>query len=151
MPGYEWTNTMAGAVGLRYRHADTLAVYADVGFEPTPVPLQTGRSNYVDNDRVSTSGGLTYTLPLAGWGVSLRLGVQAQVHFLMERYQAKLDPRLYGNNPVLVFDEWEDSALNINSEPELEAKGLQTNNPGWPGFGSSGTIFGGVLSAGILY
>jgi len=45
---------------------DTLTAFLDVAYEPTPVPLQTGRTNYVDNDRISTSGGVTYKRSLNG-------------------------------------------------------------------------------------
>jgi len=151
LPGYEWTNTLSAALGLRYQYHDRLSAFLDVAYEPTPVPLQTGRTNYVDNDRYATTGGVTYTIPVKDWGVSFRIGAQAQAHFLVARHQYKIDPTLAPGNPSLVADEWEDTAIDINDQPIAEAQGLQTNNPGWPGFGSKGMLMGGVLSFGLLY
>jgi long-chain fatty acid transport protein len=151
LPGYEWADTITGALGVRYGQGERLATFLDFNYEPTPVPLQTGRTNYVDNDRLGVDGGATYTLPIEDWGVSFRFGAQAQLHALRERHQAKIDPRLASGNETLVLDEWPDSALDFNGNPIPEAAGLQTNNPGWPGFASRGMLVGGALSIGLLY
>ena len=151
LPGYEWADTLSGALGLRYQHQRRLSGYLDVGYEPTPIPPQTGRTNYVGNDRYAATAGVTYSWPVESWGVSFRLGAQAQAHFLAERHQAKLNPTSTPNNGSLVRDEWDDNAVDIDGMPIAEAQGLQTNNPGWPGFGSRGTILGAVVSVGVLY
>jgi hypothetical protein len=111
------------------------------------VPPQTGRSNYVDNDRISSSLGVQYrftVLHTAFW-----IGVQAQVHKLLERHQTKLPTPTSpdGTNlaPNRVKDELPDDA-QISGEPVASAAGLQTNNPGWPGFTSGGWILGGTLT-----
>ena len=151
LPGYQWSDTIMGALGLRYGYGERVATFLDFSYEPSPVPLQTGRTNYVDNDRLGVDGGAMYTWPIKDWGVSFRFGAQAQLHVLRERHQWKLDPRLARGNETLVLDEWPDSALDFNGDPIPEAAGLQTNNPGWPGFASSGTLIGGALSVGLLY
>jgi len=151
LSGYQWSDTIAGALGVRYGYSERVTTFLDFSYEPTPVPLQTGRTNYVDNDRLGLDGGATYTLPIEGWGVSFRFGAQAQLHVLRERHQSKIDPRLAGADESLVLDEWPDSALDFNGVPIPEAAGLQTNNPGWPGFASSGMLAGGALSVGLLY
>lgn len=151
LPGYEWADTISGALGGRYAYGERVATFLDVAYEPTPVPLQTGRTNYVDNDRFGLNGGATYTWPIKDWDISFRFGAQAQFHVLRERHQSKIDPRFDPGNTSLVVDEWADDALDGNMERVPAAQGLQTNNPGWPGFSSSGSLFGGALTAGLLY
>ena len=51
---------MTPTVGVRHESAG-LREYVDVTYQPTPVPLQVGRSNYVDNDRVGLVLGGDYT------------------------------------------------------------------------------------------
>ncbi|MDD9933265.1 MAG: hypothetical protein OXT09_06675, partial [Myxococcales bacterium] len=150
LPGYEWSDTMAAAVGARYR-GQRFSAFADLTFEPSPVPLQTGRTNYVDNDRIGANGGATYTWPIDAWDIALRFGAQGQLHLLRERHQWKGNPVAASDDRSLVLDEWPDDSTDINGDPIPEAQGLQTNNPGWPGFGSHGTIAGAVLSVGLLY
>ena len=49
-----------------------------------------------------------------------------------------------------VLDEVPDDAV-VGGMPLAGGAGLQTNNPGWPGFASRGTLLGGALSVGLLY
>jgi long-chain fatty acid transport protein len=83
-------------------------------YKPTPVPAQTGRTNYVDNDRIGAS-----------------LSVE------------------YGVSPALVTDEVPDDAI-LAGEPVVGREGLQTNNPGSPGFSSAGFIGTGALYLTVL-
>ena len=152
--GYAWANVLGLAAGLRYVYAGRLSCHLDVAYEPSPVPPQTGRTNYVDNDRYALAAGLSYLIALAG-AVKLRLGVQGQVHVLPERGQQKLDPtsapyagRHYSQ---LVQDEWVDGAQDSRGQVIQASQGLQTNNPGWPGFASRGTILGGGVNLTLLY
>ena len=160
-PDYAWADTISGAVGARYMIGDT-AVFADIAYQPTPVPLQTGRSNYVDNDRVSFGGGVEYRFQL--WGGKFKLGAQLQGHNLIERHQTKfiapINPQpnenLPGHGagfyPQLVIDEVPDDAVDGQlGMPIPEREGLQTNNPGFPGFSSGGWLVGGAIDLTILY
>lgn len=152
--GYSWNNTLAVAVGLRHVYDRRLTSAVDAIFEPSPVPLQTGRTNYVDNDRYGLSGSLNYQFPVAE-KISLRLGAQAQIHLLAQRSQSKRDPSQppYAGMSYsqLVLDEWQDGAKNSRDEVLQESFGLQTNNPGWPGFSSKGLIVGAGLNVALLY
>jgi hypothetical protein len=114
----------------------------DVNYQPTPVPPQTGRENYVDNDRLGALVGVNYTFDVAG--VPLRFGVQAQAQRLLARYQKKDDR--------LIVDELPDDAVDSRTgSPIAGARGLQTNNPGWPGFASEGWILGGAATLALIY
>ena len=136
---------MSPALGLRQRfHA--LSAALDLTYSPSPVPEQTGRSNYVDNHRLGAALAAEYRLDV--WGTRCKLGVQAQGHHLVPRHQRKLPtPTQPSGEPVapeLVRDELPDDA-QLSGRAVTGAEGLQTNNPGWPGFASSGWI----ASAGV--
>jgi hypothetical protein len=143
IPAYGWYDTLTPTGGLRYRHHAT-GVFLDVQYKPSPVPLQTGRSDYVDNDRLGAGAGVDYSFSCLH--TSMRVGVQAQAYWLIPRHQTKLptpaEPDGRNHFPALVADELPDDS-QVAGEPLAGSSGLQTNNPGWPGFGSQGAIVGG--------
>lgn len=51
-------------------------------------------------------------------------------------------PDGFDHYPALVADEVPDDS-EVAGEPFAGSRGLQTNNPGWPGFGSQGAIVSG--------
>jgi long-chain fatty acid transport protein len=142
---YTWSDTISPTLGARYRW-QKLSSFLDLAYTPSPVPSQTGRTNYVDNDRLSGNVGAEYRVRC--WGTELGVGAQFQVHRLMERHQTKIPTptRPDGTNiaPQLVKDEVPDDA-QLSGVPLAGASGLQTNNPGWPGFGSQGWILAGTV------
>jgi hypothetical protein len=115
-----------------------------VGVTPSPVPDQTGRSNYVDNHRLGLLLGQAWGQAFS-WG-ALRLSLSAQVHRLLPRSVIKSAPGA-GPEPA-VIDEVPDDAV-VGGVPVPGREGLQTNNPGWPGYSSEGWIFGAALNLGI--
>ncbi|MFI5308839.1 MAG: hypothetical protein ACHQ53_15890 [Polyangiales bacterium] len=151
LTGYGWSNTVSVGLGARHSYGN-LHSFLDFLFVPTPVPPQTGRTNYVDNDRISAAGGVEYDFRLLG--AKLRAGALAQVHVLLPRDQRKLDPTdpdYAGQKASLVRDEFPDDAVDTRGDPIPSAKGLQTNNPGWPGFSSRGLLLGGGLTLAALF
>jgi long-chain fatty acid transport protein len=132
-----WYDTVSGAVGGRYRDGRGRA-FVDAGYQPSPVPNQSGRTNYVDSARASLSGGVDFGF--AVWGGSLRVGLQTQVHRLLSRTTAKTST----GGADGVVDEVPDDAV-VGGQPLAGRLGLQTNNPGWPGFTSAGWILGQSL------
>lgn len=149
LPSYAWADTLTPALGLRYRR-EALSASFDLSYMPTPVPKQSGRTNYVDNDRLT--GGVGAEYGFAVLGKRMQLGAQFQLHRLVPRFQAKLPTptRADGTNiaPERVKDEVPDDAQK-SGQPVASAAGLQTNNPGWPGFGSGGWIMGGTIYVAI--
>ncbi len=145
IPAYGWYDTITPTAGIRYTHAATRA-FLDAQYKPSPVPLQTGRTNYVDNDRLGADVGVDYGFTCLH--TSMRVGFQVQAYWLIPRWQNKLptpaEPDGLDHYPALVQDEVPDDA-QIAGEPIAGEAGLQTNNPGWPGFGSQGAIVGGGL------
>jgi long-chain fatty acid transport protein len=144
---YAWYDTLGGSVGVRYEQGP-LRSLLDAAYEPTPVPDQTGRTNYVDNDRLGAAAGFDYAFRLLGG--KLRAGIQMQVHRLLPRHTRKVAAYSAGmTRPNLVIDEVPDDAtagidpVTGDARPLDGREGLQTNNPGWPGFFSAGWVLGG--------
>jgi long-chain fatty acid transport protein len=152
LPGYEFKDVWTGTAGVRSVRDDSLGFLLDVTYHPTPVPLQTGRTNYVDNNRIGFVLGTSYDMPLTAWKLALRFGAQAQLHVLPRRSQAKLTPSRADRTASDVRDEWDDATVDIRTNAVApEAAGLQTNNAGYPGFSSEGMVLGGTLSTALLY
>jgi len=152
LAGYEWSDIPTIAAGVRHTYRGVFAAFIDGVFQPSPVPAQTGRSNYVDNDRIGAAAGLSCDWE-PEWlsGARLRFAGQLQMHVLPERYQRKIDPTLPGSSGQLVVDERPDNVTDNRGMPVPDAVGLQTNNPGWPGFSSKGILAGGGVSISLLW
>jgi long-chain fatty acid transport protein len=134
-PPDPWSSTLSvglgGAVALGGRRFS-----ADVAFTPSPVPDQTGRTNYVDNPRLALSA--SFETPVSLFGADFGVGVFLHGQLLVAREVSKSPS---ARNPV--FDEVPDNLVDIVSgEPIDGAGGLQTNNPGYPGFSSGGWLAG---------
>lgn len=163
LPAYEWADTLSPTLGARVGVGDW-TTFADLAWQPTPVPKQTGRTNYVDNDRASLALGFEHSLQVRR--TTLRLGANLRGYWLVERWQDKREPP---SNPIaherddrfgaehypsLVIDEVPDDAsdgLDRRGRPLAGREGLQTNNPGYPGFGSSGYLAAGGITLAIEY
>jgi hypothetical protein len=143
LSAYPWADTLTGAAGVRYARG-AVGSFVDMQYKPSPVPPQTGRTNYVDNDRLGFDVGSDFTFHALDTG--MHIGAQLETYYLVPRHQWKLVPprasdgRLH--TPALVRDEVPDDAVVIDT-PFAGRSGLQTNNPGFPGYGSSGWVFGG--------
>ncbi|MFM2418679.1 MAG: hypothetical protein RL385_3402 [Pseudomonadota bacterium] len=142
---YAFSDTVTAGLGARYRVGD-VSVGLDTQYKPTPVPTQTGRSNYVDNDRVGMSLSAEYAFRV--WNTGVRAGAQLAAYRMVSRFTRKLSTPTFedGRNrtPNLVKDEVPDDGV-LSAEPIEGREGLQTNNPGWPGFSSGGYIASGSL------
>jgi long-chain fatty acid transport protein len=134
-PQGDWHDTINFALGggflWRERH-----ITFDIGYSPSPVPDQTGRTNYVDNTRLLASAGIEGPVTFLGRDLEASLTLFGML--LLPRSVTK-DP--YAANPVL--DEYPDTAIDIRTGlPATDTAGLQTNNPGYPGWKSSGFVVG---------
>lgn len=139
-PRYAWKDTVTGSLGVRWSHAP-LRTFLDIAYRPSPVPPQTGRTNYVDNDRVGLTLGGDYDFRVGG--LHFRPGLSVAGHRLIRRYQAKDD--------ALIRDELPDGTVDRLGAPVPTARGLQTNNPGWPGFASDGFIWAANVWVTLIY
>ena len=142
---YAWSDVLAGSVGLRYDQC-AFRSFLDVAFQPSPVPAQEGRTNYVDGDRGSLSLGTSYHFTLLDQHASV--GLQAQLHRVFPQRVHKQDESAADG----VRDEVPDDAVGgLPRGPIAGRAGLQTNNPGYPGFASEGFVYGGGASFNLAY
>ncbi len=138
-PAVAWSDTLSLSIGGRYE-TDGTKFHVDVGWTPSPVPDQEGAENYVDEDRIAASAGIEADFDILG--VKVRGSVGVQVHRLLPRSTRKSNSAAFP-----VRDEFPDDAYDIfTGDAFPEAQGLQTNNPGWPGWKSSGWILGAGVS-----
>lgn len=139
---YAFSDTFSLSLGMGYEYLDGLSVTAGVGFRPSPVPAQVGRTNYADADLIDVALGHSYDLTL-GSG-TLRLDAALQVWFMGETTVNK--------DPSQIKDEFPDDARTlIGAQPMPEAAGLQTNNPGFPGYSFGGWALAGSVSVAYLF
>jgi hypothetical protein len=142
---YAFRNVLGASIGMRYTSAG-LSGLIDVVFQPSPVPPQRGRSNYVDNDRAGLALAASYAFSL--WGHGAELGLATQLHRLLSQAVRKLP----GTSVDSVRDELPDDAIGGTPRgPIIGREGLQTNNPGFPGFSSGGFLFGAGLHFKVAY
>ncbi|MBN2725403.1 MAG: hypothetical protein JXR95_15165 [Deltaproteobacteria bacterium] len=138
-----WNDTVSISTGLK----TTFGIHSlgfDLAFVPTPVPLQDGRTNYVDNSRIVFGGGYEYQFSMGG--KSLSFTVYGVAHLLLKETVSK-NPA--SSNPVI--DEFPDSVNIFTDEDVAESHGFQTNNPGFPGYTTDGWIFTAGASLKMLF
>jgi hypothetical protein len=133
-PGMGFHDTMSGALGLRHTYRN-LRAFTDLRYVPSPVPTQTGNSNYVDNSRFGIGIGGDILLKL----LKLRPGFQL--------FADRFIPRTNQKEDSLITDQVPDgSTVSATGAQVPGASGLQTNNPGYPGFSSGGWLWGGAVT-----
>ena len=134
-----WSDTLNAAAGVRHVYGRARG-FVDLSVTPSPVPDQVGRSNYVDNDRVGIALGGDLEVAIAG--ARVRPGLSLFAQRLVPRHARKDDARIRDELP-------DDAVLGSTRDPVPGARGLQTNNPGWPGFASAGFLWGGTFTLSI--
>lgn len=108
-------------------------------YSPSPIPTQSGRESRVDNDRLGGSGRWDWTTrTFAG---SVTVGLSAGAQWLLDRSHVK-SPQ--AKTPVL--DELPEAVNLRTGEAFVGDAGVQTNNPGFPGYRSDGLVLVGALS-----
>ena len=93
---------------------------------------QNGRTNYVDNEQVAAE--FSYRIKPKSLPISIGLSIQSYLLLARSHYKntSAVEP---------VIDELPDAVSVTDQTPLDESKGLQTNNPGFPGYESSGNGF----------
>ena len=118
--------------------------YVSGRYTPSGIPQQNGRTNYVDNNRVDIDLGYQYRVKSES--TLYIFGVNLQGYHLFKRIHNK---RSTSANPVI--DELPDSLSVQDGTLIEESVGLQTNNPGFPGFSSSGFGLQTGFTVGVEY
>jgi hypothetical protein len=134
-PEDPWHSTVSVVAGGNFAWRQRRLSF-DLGYVPSPVPDQTGRSNYVDNSRVVSSASIESPVKLLGREIEAGFYLFGSV--FIPRSVEK-DP--HAAHPVL--DEFPDNSIDVRTnQPVAASAGLQTNNPGYPGFTSTGYMLG---------
>jgi long-chain fatty acid transport protein len=84
-------DTLSPHVGVEWRPDPAWALRAGYAYVPTPLPPQTGRTNYIDNDVHQFGGGFGYTFadPLAVHDAPLTVDIVGQYTLMPDRHMAK--------------------------------------------------------------
>ena len=143
-PGF--SDTFTPRLGAEIQGPGSMVYRMGLVYEQSPVPDQTGRTNFVDNDRLVASIGTGHRFQM-GEGY-LNFSWHLQPHFLLPRETVKSNAGDEDCEPGVtdICDEVPENTINpATDEPFPEAQGLQTGNPGFPGFSSGGWL----LNAGV--
>lgn len=137
-----FADTLAVRLGGEWLNSPGRTLRMGLAWEPSPVPAQVGRTNYVDNDRVRLGLGSSHALDLLGQPVEI--GWYAQFQHLVARDTNKDTSDSYpvcGAGVTKLCDEIADDTPHPDTgKPEPAFAGLQTGNPGFPGWQSFGTL-----------
>ena len=130
---FKWKDTVTLAWGGQYDYIERpglkTQIRAGYSWIQSPVPAQVGRTNYADNDTMGFTLGhrVDFTLMKQKFGVDFAI-----------QYWRMLKRTVY-KDPAQIPDEFYDGSTTKSKDlPMSEAKGLQTNNPGFPGYTLSG-------------
>jgi hypothetical protein len=139
---YRFHNTVALQSGVSFQLSRAVEVNFGGAYYPSPVPPQTGRTNFVDSSILGLTTGQRFEFKAFGRSFVLALGVQ--VWRMIERTTNK--------DATKIVDEFPDASRTLQSNrPMPEAQGLQTNNPGFPGYRAGGYALAGGLSLSYLF
>jgi hypothetical protein len=134
---YAFSDTIAVQGGASYRFRDDLETSLGAAVYPTPVPPQVGRTSYADSTIVGGTVGQRFDFQVMKRRFSVALALELW----------RMLPRTTHKDPGQIIDEFPDDARTLKSgRPMPEAAGLQSNNPGFPGYDAGGTLFSGALS-----
>ncbi len=150
----KWDDTFSTTAGLIMRHPERRAAFG-FNYVPSPVPAQTGRENYVDNDRFGFSLGYHEYFGITDQ-VKIGAGISGSLQWLLSRTETKDEERDQKDGGLI--DEMPDDAeyngpngSGQRAEFEELRKGLQTNNPGFPGWTSKGFLLNIGISAEVIW
>lgn len=138
----DFSDSLATTLGGEYRYSTATSLRVGLGWTPSPVPEQTGRTNYVDNDRFTGSFGGDHRFVVGERPVYV--GWSVQFHTLLRRDvdKAQLDEYAACEPGVRsLCDEVPDDLTDPRTgQTYRQAGGLQTGNPGFPGWVSGGFL-----------
>jgi hypothetical protein len=110
------------------------------------MPSQTGRYNYVDNDLLLYSLGVGWRFDVRGHTVTADLAAQLWQMIELEVLKSRLGAAQGG-----IVDEVPDTVTDFDGIPLADGQGLQTNNPGFPGYEFGGFALNLALTLGVVF
>lgn len=147
----DFRDTVSGHAGIEYAYSPETNIRGGFGFEPTPVPDQIDRTNYVDNHRAIFRVGSSHNLKIVEKPITF--GWSAQAHLMLARETLKRQQETYAqcaDGVKTLCDEAPDTRTDRETgETVVGSPGLQTSNPGFPGWSSGGWF--AAISAEVLF
>lgn len=124
-PNPKWRDTFVPRIGVEYKVIEEVILRGGFSFEPSPVPDQTGRQNFVDNDREIFSVGAGFPFKID------TRNCEASVHFQYQQFNKRktIKEKEYDADP---------------DEPGVQ-------NPGFPGYESAGALFSAGVDVGYKF
>ncbi len=116
---FAWSDATKVALSGGWAYAPWAEALLGVTFHQSPVPEQVGRTNFVDTHTLGLTAGHRFRFELIG--IQMETGLFFQAWHLFDQTVRK--------DPSLVLDE------------DPDAGGLQTSNPGYPGYEVGGWTF----------
>lgn len=124
----EFHDVVIPRLGFEYEINGRMDLRAGMAFFLNPVYEQDGETNFVDNDKLNLAFGMRLDLP---WPPNASLDFHAQLFILF--------PYTNEKNSNKMIDEFPES-VNTDTGELYGDPLLQTNNPGFPGYKSSGIV-----------
>jgi long-subunit fatty acid transport protein len=136
----DFSDTLSPRLGAEWRYDEGLRVRTGFAWEPSPIPEQTGRTNYVDNERIIGALGAGHMVDALGESFEVNWSIQIQAMIPRQHRKERLaEHPNCGEGVTAVCDEVPDSTSDPRTgQPYDAAQGLQTGNPGFPGYSSGG-------------
>ena len=152
-PADKWNDVFSATAGLMMRHPERRAAFG-FNYVPSPVPAQTGRENYVDNDRFGFSLGYHEYFSVTDQ-IKIGAGISGSLQWLLSRTEEKDLERSMKDGGIIdevPDDDAEYYGSELSSEDvETIKKEMQTNNPGFPGWESKGFLLNLGISAEVIW
>ncbi|MBL8719957.1 MAG: hypothetical protein JNL79_28490 [Myxococcales bacterium] len=137
---YQFHDIVSFAGAITLRPVAALATTLGAAFLPSPVPAQVGRTTYVDSNLFAFTFGQRADIVVSSRKVWLSLALQLW----------QMQQRTTYKDPSQMVDEMPDDLRTLRTGEKMpEARGLQTNSPGYPGFVSQGTALTTTFSIGV--
>ncbi|MBI2891264.1 MAG: TonB-dependent receptor [Nitrospirae bacterium] len=144
---YGFKDTFVPRVGVEYRPHPDWAIRGGYGFEPSPVPPQSGEINVLwpDEHVISTGLGIR-SGEVLGPGKSFRLDLHTQLRYLPAESSTKSEDQLRASSSAL-------KALAMEEKEPTEefVQKVLLSNPGYPSFTAKGTILAGGITLSLFY
>ena len=141
-----FTDVVSVRAGAEFRVSPYAALRLGAAYYPSPMPVQTGRYNYVDNDMTMYSLGAGFRFPVAGRLATVDLAAQLWHMHTLEVTKSNMVREDGG-----LIDEVPDTITDFDGNPLDEGQGLQTNNPGFPGYEVGGLALNVSLMVGVKF
>ncbi len=139
---YGFKDTVSANFGLSYTYYEDWEVRIGGAVYPSPVPEQTGRTNFADNTVFMLSLGKRFSWQV--WEDHIELELALQFWDMLKKTVHK--------DASQIRDEFPDGAKTILEMQEMpESTGLQTNNPGFPGYSLKGWEVVAAVSLGYRF